>query len=127
MKWGRLVVNVDCALRRGAWYRVARIATLQATLDVNRKPLIVPHYLVQIVTQPPRRWSVVPRPKRARELPEEWGPHYGVCPSCRERCAPPPPPSRPPSPPPAAHSALPSPAASILAAPTPAHAALHTR
>ena len=87
MKWGRLVVNVNCALRRGAWYRVARIRSLEAILDVNRKPLVVPHYLVQIVTQPPRRWSVVPRPKRARELPEEWGPHYGVCPSCRERCA----------------------------------------
>src|SRR2546421_13039155 len=85
MKWGRLVVNVDCALRRGAWYRVARIATLQATLDVNRKPLIVPHFLVQIVTQPPRCWSVVPRPKLARQLPPEWGPHYAVCPSCRKR------------------------------------------
>ena len=42
---------------------------------------------VQIVTQPPRRWSVVPRPKRARELPPEWGAHYAVCPSCRERAA----------------------------------------
>jgi len=87
MQWGRLSVNVNCALRRGAWYRVARLRSLEAILDVNRKPLVVPHYLVQIVTQPPRRWSVVPRPKRARELPEEWGPHYAVCPSCRERAA----------------------------------------
>ncbi|HEY6155826.1 MAG TPA: hypothetical protein VIV88_00150 [Gemmatimonadales bacterium] len=87
MKWGRLVVNVNCALRRGAWYRVARIRSLEAILDVNRKPLVVPNYLVQIVSQPPRRWSVVPRPKRARELPPEWGAHYAVCPSCRERAA----------------------------------------
>lgn len=56
-------MNVNCALRRGAWYRVARVRSLEAILDVNRKPLVVPHYLVQIVTQPPRRWSVVPRPK----------------------------------------------------------------
>lgn len=87
MKWGRLAVNVNCALRRGAWYRVARLASLEAILDVNRKALVVPYYLVQVVTQPPTRWSVVPRPKRARELPAEWGPHYGVCPSCRERNA----------------------------------------
>ena len=87
MRWGRLQVDVTCALRRGAWYRVARLAPLEAILDVNRKPLKVPQYLVQVVSKPPTRWSVVPRPARAGELPPDWGPHYGVCPSCRERAA----------------------------------------
>ena len=87
MKWGRLQVNVTCALRRGAWYRVARLAPLQAILDVNRRPLAVPHYMLEVVSRPPTRWSVVPRPKRAGELPADWGPHYAVCPSCRERAA----------------------------------------
>src|SRR5256885_16081374 len=87
MKWGRLVVNVNCALRRGAWYRVARIRSLEAILDVNRKPLVVPQYLVQIVTQPPRRWSVVPRPNRARELPPEGGPPHASGPGSPARPA----------------------------------------
>jgi len=85
MQWGRLQVDVPCALRRGAWYRVARLAPLEAVLDVNRRPLTVPHYLLQVVSKPPTRWSVVPRPERASELPLDWGEHYGVCPSCRER------------------------------------------
>lgn len=87
MRWGRLQVDVSSPLRRGAWYRVVRLAPLEAVLDVNRRPLRVPHYLVQVVSHPPTRWSVVPRPTRAGELPPEWGPHYAVCPSCRERAA----------------------------------------
>src|SRR5205823_12195830 len=87
MQWGRLQVDVNCALRRGAWYRVAGLAALEAVLDVNRRPLKVPHYLVQVVSRPPTRWSVVPRPAGAGQLPAEWGPQYGVCPSCRERAA----------------------------------------
>jgi len=87
MRWGRLQVDVNCALRRGAWYRVARLAPMEAILDVNRRPLKVPHYLLQVVSRPPTRWSVVPRPERAGELPPDWGPLYGVCPSCRERAA----------------------------------------
>src|SRR5213596_4146238 len=74
MQWGRLQVDVNCALRRGAWYRVARLASLEAILDVNHRPLKVPHYLVQVVSRPPTRWSVVPRPAGAGELPAEWGP-----------------------------------------------------
>src|SRR5947199_10666339 len=87
MQWGRLQVDVNCALRRGAWYRVARLASLEAILDVNHTPLTVPHYLVQVVSRPPTRWSVVPRPAGAGALPAEWGPQYGACPSCRERAA----------------------------------------
>ena len=87
MRWGRLQIDVNCALRRGAWYRVAQLAPMVAVLDVNRRPLKVPNYLVQVVSSPPNRWSVVPRPTRAGELPPDWGPLYGVCPSCRERAA----------------------------------------
>lgn len=87
MQWGRLQVNVNCQLRRGAWYRVTRLAALNAILDVNRRSLLVPHYLIEVVGNPPRRWTVVPRPADARQLPAEWGEVYGVCPSCRERVA----------------------------------------
>jgi hypothetical protein len=87
MKWGRLQVDVSCQLRRGAWYRVTQIAPLKAILDVNRRPLAVPEYLLEVVSTPPRRWTVVPRPQNAHTLPAAWGDAYGVCPSCRERAA----------------------------------------
>src|SRR5216117_1605051 len=66
MQWGRLQVDVNCQLRRGAWYRVKQLASLNAVLDVNRQLLAVPHYLIEVVSAPPRRWSVVPRPQNAR-------------------------------------------------------------
>jgi hypothetical protein len=87
MQWGRLMVDVNCQLRRGAWYRVTQNAPLKAILDVNRRALAVPQFLIEVITKPPRRWTVVPRPRNAHTLPAEWGAVYGVCPACRERAA----------------------------------------
>jgi len=81
-----LQADVHCALRRGAWYRVTAIGTLEATVDVGRKPQSVPSFLLQIVSAPPRRWTVVPRPAGAVRMPREWT-RYLVCPSCRDRAA----------------------------------------
>ena len=86
MRWGRLHIDVKSPLRRGAWYRVAKVTSLAAVVEVNRLPVPVPQYLIEIVSYPPRRWTVVPRPRDAR-LPADWGPAYGVCPSCRGRSA----------------------------------------
>jgi hypothetical protein len=82
-----LQTDVDCSLRRGAWYRVTAVGALEATVEVGRnKPQSVPSFLLQIVTAPPRRWTVVPRPAGAVRMPREWK-QYGVCPSCHERAA----------------------------------------
>jgi hypothetical protein len=86
IQWGRLQADVNCALRRGAWYRVTAIGGLEATVDVGRKAQSVPTFLLQIVSAPPRRWTVVPRPDGAVRMPREWT-QYAVCPSCRERAA----------------------------------------
>ena len=86
-QWGRLQADVDCSLRRGAWYRVTELGTLQATVDIGRsRAQSVPSFLLQIITAPPRRWTVVPRPARAIRMPRDWT-RYAVCPSCRERAA----------------------------------------
>jgi hypothetical protein len=87
MRWGRLQVDISCQLRRGAWYRVTQLAPLKVILDVNRKLLAVPNFLLEVISTPPRRWTVVPRPRNARVLPAGWGAQYAVCPSCRERAA----------------------------------------
>ena len=54
-------------------------------LDVNRASVRVPRALLQVVTSPPRRWSVVPRPSDAVKFPLEWGDRYAACPACRNR------------------------------------------
>jgi len=86
IQWGRLQADVDCSLRRGAWYRVTALGGLDAIVEVGRKPHAVPSYLLKIVSAPPRQWTVVPRPARALSMPREWT-RYAVCPSCRERAA----------------------------------------
>ena len=83
-RWARLQADVPCSLRRGAWYRVTKVAGLQAVVDVNRQPQSIPSYLLQIVSTPPRRWTVV-RPSGATRQGAAPEPGYGVCPSCRER------------------------------------------
>ena len=85
LQWARLQADVNCQLRRGAWYRVLKLAPLEVLVDVNRKPLPVPRPFLQIAPTPPRRWTIVPRPKNAPRLPDSWGAGYGVCPSCRNR------------------------------------------
>jgi hypothetical protein len=87
MQWGRLQADVNVRLRRGAWYRVLKLAPLQAIVDVNRRPLPVPRFLLEIISQPPRRWTVVATPKGARRAAAHLGEAYGVCPSCRHRMA----------------------------------------
>ncbi|HXF94563.1 MAG TPA: hypothetical protein VNI61_00535 [Gemmatimonadales bacterium] len=85
LRWGRLQLDVDCHLRRGAWYRVVELQGMQAVVDVNQRPLPVPRYALEVVSTPPKRWSVVPAPRNAAKLPREFTPRYAVCPNCRER------------------------------------------
>ena len=85
MQWARLQANLNIRLRRGAWYRIRQVGPLQAVLEVRGQPLQVPSAFLQIVETPPRRWTVVPLPRRASWLAAELGTRYGVCPSCRYR------------------------------------------
>src|SRR6058998_2979441 len=85
MQWARLQANVDCQLRRGGWYRVLRMASVEAVLDVNSGPVPVLIPFLEISNTPPRRWTVVPRPANAVNMPPTWGSEYAVCPNCRHR------------------------------------------
>src|SRR3989442_14414797 len=85
LRWARLQEDVDCKMRRGGWYRVPQVTGLNAIVEVNRQPLAVPSYAVEIVATPPRCWTVVPLPRRASRLAAELGPRYGVGPRCRHR------------------------------------------
>ncbi len=85
MRWGRLQVDVNCALRRGAWYRVVGMRGMNAVVDVNQTWFPVPSYVLEVVSSPPRQWTIVPAPARSSKVPRALTPRYAVCPSCRER------------------------------------------
>ena len=62
-----------------------RLTPDAAILEVGQRSVSVPRSLVQIVPVRPKRWSVVPRPYDAVDLPLKWGSRYAVCPACRAR------------------------------------------
>lgn len=84
LQWARLRTDVNCGLRRGAWYRVIRLTQEDAILDVEHKPLTIPRDYLELVSIPPDHWTVVPRPKDAMGPAASWN-SYGVCPNCHHR------------------------------------------
>jgi hypothetical protein len=84
-QWARLKEDVKTQLRRGAWYRILKLTSVEATLDVKGKPLVVQRAELQLSPTPGLRWTVVPAPKNAPRFPTTWGPQYAVCPNCRDR------------------------------------------
>lgn len=84
MMWARLQADLNCNLRRGAWYRLIKTDGLAALVDVRGKPVPVVRAFLQMSNSPPRKWTVVRRPRSVpHALPI--GPHYAVCPACRDR------------------------------------------
>jgi hypothetical protein len=87
-QWARVRTDVNCHVRRGAWYEVVRLTAEEAVLNVSPERILsVNRASVQIVPVRPRRWSIVPRPRDAVDLPLSWGSRYAVCPSCSTRRA----------------------------------------
>ena len=84
-QWARVRSDVNCSVRRGAWYEVLRLTPDAAVLEVGQRSVSVPRALLQVVAIRPKRWSVVPRPYDAVDLPLSWGSRYAVCPECRAR------------------------------------------
>lgn len=85
LRWGRLQFDVGCPLRRGAWYRVLSVEEGGVLVYVNFREIRVPRYAMEVVSTPPKCWTVVPAPQGNPKLPPEFAPHYTVCPNCWER------------------------------------------
>ena len=84
-QWARINVDAPTKIRRGAWYRILKLTSMEATLNVKGKPVPVPRRQLQLAAEPVLRWTVVPAPRSSPRFPSTWGPRYAVCPSCRER------------------------------------------
>lgn len=78
--WARLRVELECQLRRGAWYPVKRLWP-QVILDVGGEPVNADRQSLDITSTAPDRWCVVPRPNPVLPGVSE----YAVCPKCRDR------------------------------------------
>lgn len=85
MQWARLLTDLNIAVRRGAWYRIRRLGLLQAVIEVGGQELEVPAPFLEVTERPPRKWTVVARPRDAVRVPSDWGDRYAVCPACRAR------------------------------------------
>src|SRR2546425_694591 len=66
MVWARLQADVNCNLRRGAWYRLIKAQGLAAVVDVKGTPVAVVRAFLQMSSSPPRKWTVVARAFRAQ-------------------------------------------------------------
>jgi len=77
--------DVNCGLRRGAWYRVVQLTPGDAVVEVQRKRVNVPRAVLTIVAELPTSWTVVTTPPDAKGLATAWQERYAVCPSCRNR------------------------------------------
>ena len=86
-QWARTRVRTSRHVRRGAWYRVLDLSSVEGTLEVNGRPVTVPRAFLLVLPFRPTLWSVVPRLRRTALPPVDWGPSYGVCPSCSARAA----------------------------------------
>lgn len=84
-QWARLKELVKSPLRRGAWYRILKLTSTEATVDVKGKPVPVPRGQLQLAPTPALQWTVVSAPKNAPRFPAAWGTKYAVCPNCRDR------------------------------------------
>jgi len=84
-RWARVRGDINCRVRRGAWYQVVQLTTDLAILEVGDRAMSVPRELLHIAPVRPRSWSVVRRPYDAVDVPRSWGSRYGVCFACQHR------------------------------------------
>src|SRR5205823_13946317 len=57
-RWARLVVDVKCPLRRGAWYPVLSAGPEETVVVVRDRAVILPHHCLEITNTRPSQWAV---------------------------------------------------------------------
>src|SRR2546428_12703714 len=86
-QWARVRGEVNCHVRRGAWYEVLRVTPEDVILDVNRQPVRLERAALEIVPLRPPRRSAAGRPPDPLLPAESRGARYLVAPGRRPRQA----------------------------------------
>jgi hypothetical protein len=84
-QWARLREDVDCGLRRGAWYRTVVRSWTEVLLEVHGRRKSVPVQYLELEAKRPNSWTVVTNASNAAVIPERWARGYAVCPRCSYR------------------------------------------
>lgn len=84
-RWARLREDLNCGLRRGAWYRVLNADRDTVILSVHRQNTLVSRDVLQFITDRPAKWMMVVHGRNSVSFPGRWGKRYAVCPSCCHR------------------------------------------
>ena len=77
--------DIDCGLRRGAWYQTVVRGWTEALLEVHGKQRSIPLRYLEIVPMRPDWWTIVSHAGNATVIPERWAKGYAVCPRCSYR------------------------------------------
>lgn len=85
IRWARLRQDVNCGLRRGAWYRATRVGESDVVLQVNGCQRCYPLGQIELTTARPERWTIVTGVDDASVISNFWAKGYAVCPSCSHR------------------------------------------
>jgi hypothetical protein len=83
--WARLREDVDCGLRRGAWYQTVARGWTEVVLDVHGQRRSLPLRSLEIAATRPNHWTIVARARNSAVIPERWSRGYAVCPCCSYR------------------------------------------
>jgi len=84
-QWARLRDDIDCGLRRGAWYRTVSLSQSEVVLDINGRHRAFPLRHLEIVATRPSAWTIVAHAGNSNVIPTFWAKGYAVCPRCRNR------------------------------------------
>jgi hypothetical protein len=87
-QWTRLREDVDCGLRRGAWYKVLFAGHDLVAVNVERERLLISRDVLEFVEKRPALWTVVLHTRESVSFPPSRGKRFAVCPNCRSRQVP---------------------------------------
>ena len=83
--WARLREDVDCGIRRGAWYETVSTGQFEISLAVHGQERTFSRDTFEIVASRPTRWTIVAHASNAAVIPARWAKGYAVCPQCAMR------------------------------------------
>ena len=84
-RWARLCEDVDCGVRRGAWYETVSVGQFEVSVAVHGQERTFARDTFEIVSTRPTRWTIVINANNAPVIPARWPRGYAVCPQCAMR------------------------------------------